>query len=226
MTAAPLPAMPGGRRHAHGFTLVEVVVALSLISLVMLGLISALAAFGNGATRLEQRVMAADETRLISGFLREALGRVSTNYRDDTRTDRPSAMFSLRDGQLVWLGVMPARHGVGGLHRMRLALQQSGAEPGLVLQYQVYDGGELETDWSQAPRHHLLEGVTRFDVRVRGNEAPREWQTEWDKEGLPEVVDIELTVGETRWPSLLVHINPIDPAGGGVRIVHGPVGTR
>lgn len=214
-------------KFSRGFSLLEVIVALSLVALVMLGLVSALAAFGKTATSLDERVVVADEARLISGFLRDTLGRVSTAYRDESSFERPTEMFFTENGAIVWLGVMPARHGVGGLHMMRLSVDASQADRPFMLQYQPYDGGGLSVDWSAASSHQLVSGVERFDVRYRGREAPHDWRAQWSGEVLaPESIAVELTVKGRAWPPLFVTVHGVDPADGGVRIVHGPVGYR
>jgi len=223
----PHPLLPASRSQTErGFTLIEVLIALSLVSLIMLGLVSALATFGTTTTRIENQVKTADEARLISSFLRETLGRVSSTYRNERETAKSGAMLRLANHQLTWLGVMPARHGVGGLHLMRLTLEPSDTGPALILQYLPYDGGGLDADWTRAARHDLLGTVTRFDVRVFGGKPVPAWHTEWDTEDLPETIAIDLAAGKNLWPSLLVRINAIAPADGGVRIVHGPVGIR
>ena len=57
----------------RGFTLVEVVVALSILSLVLLATISALRTFGNTQVSVEKLTNRVDEVRTVSGFLRDTL---------------------------------------------------------------------------------------------------------------------------------------------------------
>ena len=66
----PLP------KNGGGFTLVEVLVVLSLLSLVMLAMGSALRTTAQTEERVDQRLQRADEMRVTTGFLRYILGRV------------------------------------------------------------------------------------------------------------------------------------------------------
>ena len=61
-----------------GFTLVEMLVALTLMSLVMLGMASAIRTMAQTEERIDVRVDRADEMRVASGFIRSVLGRLST----------------------------------------------------------------------------------------------------------------------------------------------------
>ena len=53
-----------------GFTLVEMLVALTLMSLVMLGMASAIRTMAQTEERIDVRVDRADEMRVASGFIR------------------------------------------------------------------------------------------------------------------------------------------------------------
>lgn len=57
----------------RGFTLVEVMVALSILSLLLLATISALRTFGNTQVSVEKLTNRVDEVRTVSGFLRDTL---------------------------------------------------------------------------------------------------------------------------------------------------------
>ena len=56
----------------RGFTLVEVMVALTLLSLVMLVLGSAIRSMGASAERIDARSASIDEMRVATTFLRES----------------------------------------------------------------------------------------------------------------------------------------------------------
>ena len=113
-------------RRARGFTLVEVVVALALLAVILTGLISALVTFARTSDRVDQRTQAGDDVRLVYAFLSQSLGPADPRMR--TRPD-DAVTLSWMQGtatELVWLGLMPARHGVGGLFHLRLGFQPFG----------------------------------------------------------------------------------------------------
>lgn len=65
----------------HGFTLVELLVVITLLSLVMLALGSALRTTAQTEERVDRRMLRTDELRVANGFLRSVLGRVSLQKR-------------------------------------------------------------------------------------------------------------------------------------------------
>ena len=68
---------PIARTQQQGFTLVELLVVMTLLSLVMLAMGSALRTTAQTEERIDQRLQRADEMRVANGFLREILGRLS-----------------------------------------------------------------------------------------------------------------------------------------------------
>ena len=58
--------------RARGFTLVEVIVALAILSLVMLATVSGFRTLGNTATTISRMTDRSDELRSVSSFLRDA----------------------------------------------------------------------------------------------------------------------------------------------------------
>lgn len=216
---------PAGRARAaaRGFTLVEVILALSLTALIMLALISALATFGKTASSLEARFERSDDVRLVSEFLRATLGRAIEDYKVRQPGDSPRVMFEGNAAELRWVGVMPARHGVGGVHNFRLFAFEDAFGPALALQYQPFVGEGAMPDWSGVEPRVLVERLAGFEIAYFGRDADA-WTNAWeDPEAVPALVRLGISVGEDAWPEVLVRIRPAGGDARGVRIVHGPV---
>src|SRR5450830_1504104 len=115
-----------GAQPCRGFTLVELLVAMSLLSLVMLALVSALRTAAQTEERVDRKLQSADELRLVSSFLREVLGRISVQKTPLVKQAGDSPYFFRGEpNEISWLGVLPARHGVGGRHHLRLFLSST-----------------------------------------------------------------------------------------------------
>jgi general secretion pathway protein J len=211
-------------RRAQGFTLVEVVITLAITALIMLGLVSALATFGQSGSRADARLARIDDVRLVSAFLRSVLARSSSAYTEYRDGAGATALFDGDARQLRWLGVMPARHGAGGLHLFRLFLGKGlDGAAALMLQYLPYSGGGLPEAWESAPSKVLVSGVTGFGFSYRDGAADAVWQTQWrDRKKAPELVQVSIAAGNRDWPELVVRVRATDMLDGGVRIVHGP----
>lgn len=222
--------MSGRRAGARGagFTLVEVVIALTLVSLVMLGLVSALSTFGATAAKLDERVGRSGEARLVTDFLRGTLSRSVRDLRQLLPDGSRHVFFRGGGGELVWLGNMPARHGVGGLHHFRLSVMEEYGRPFLALQYAPYIDDQSVPDWSQIPPHILAEHAASLQVAYQSKPLRPEEEAEWfpaweDGEHLPGRLRIDISADGQHWPPLIVTLDSADAARGGVRIVNGPV---
>ena len=190
-------------------------------SLIMLGLVSALATFGQSRSRVEVQLARVDDVRLVSAFLRATLSRSSSAY--DRRGSGAVAMFEGDARQLRWLGVMPARHGVGGLYQFRLSVVEGAdTREALQLQYLPYTGGDLATAWGAAPARPLVSDISDFGLAYRGGEDDAIWQEDWmAQERAPQLVRMLIAAGGRDWPELVVRLRSGDLAGAGTRIVRG-----
>ena len=59
------------RHKTDGFTLIEVVVSLAVLSLILLATVSALRTFANTQVSLDKMMGRVDEVRTVSGFIRD-----------------------------------------------------------------------------------------------------------------------------------------------------------
>lgn len=198
--------------RGRGFTLIEVIIALTLVAVILAGLVSALASFGKTSARIEERTLVSDDVRLVYAFLEQSLSPAAPRMWVRPQDMAPVSWFQGSDSELEWLGLMPARHGVGGLYHLRLGVERGSRGPGrLVLSYLPYAGDDPPPDWSQAESHLLLDGVTRFALAYRALDED-EWRDEWrDSQVLPTRVRIDLAVRGQSWPELIVPILETQP---------------
>jgi general secretion pathway protein J len=193
---------------ARGFTLIEVVIALSLLALIMLGLVSALSTFGRTASSMDQRFERGDEARLVGEFLRGTLERVSARTMMLTGDGALRPMFEGTSSELQWVGVMPARHGVGGLYHFRLFVAQDVSGPVLALQYLPYIGGNLMPDWGGAAMRDLVGGLRHLDIAYAGADEG-EWFSQWlAEEEVPQLMRLSIDARDASWPDLVVRLRP------------------
>ena len=90
-------------RCARGFTLIEVVVALTLLAVILAGLIGALATFARSASRVDERTLASDDVRLVYAFLRQSLGEASPRLRQRPEDSASVSWLQGDDARLEWL---------------------------------------------------------------------------------------------------------------------------
>lgn len=205
------------RAHSpqRGLTLVEVVVALAVLSLIVLALGASLRGISQSAERVDQRVEAIDEMRVAVGFLQDLLGRTSP-----LRAPGPERVL-LFDGQtssLAWVAVMPARFGAGGRHAFRLAAEVlDDGSTALVLRHAPWapDAGAFP-DWSAAEPRVLVREVERLALAYGGQGVESGWQPDWPvKDRLPPRVRLALGTAAGDWPLVVLPVRaPADAATG------------
>lgn len=196
-----------------GFTLVEVVVALTLLALLLIGLVSALRSFGQTSVRLEAQTLANDDMRLVGGLLQRALARSSPRPRMDVVETRGQPWFEGNASAVAWLGHLPARHGAGGLTHLKLErlppADQSDAGGLLMLHMARFDGDQTAPSWQAEESRVLLDHVDALTIKYQGlNEAGEAvWFGEWlEQTALPSMVEITLTVADRPWPPIVVQV--------------------
>lgn len=193
----------GGRRLAPGFTLVELLVVISLLSLIMLALGSALRTAAQTESRVDSRLQQADDLRVAQSFLRSVLERVSGQKIAGLVPAGASQFFFLgQPQQLAWVGVMPGRYGAGGRYHFRLGL----ADGALVLQYTPWVDTATPPNWGGAESYILMTGATGLAIQYEdARYEPPAWSAAWKEvDVLPQRVLVSVQAESGDWPELIV----------------------
>lgn len=206
-------------RRPRGFTLVEMLIALVLLALLMLVLTSALRAVGQVEDRVDQRIEAADDYRAATALLTEVVGRVSARRQSaaDGGVAAQMPFFQAGADSLAWIGVMPARYGLGGRHYLRLGLEPGDDGAHLVLRYAPWTGAPGFAAWGQAAAHVLATPVQGLSLQYL-EPISGQWSADWPPAGatadqlprdlLPSAVAIQVEGAVPPWPPLIVAVMP------------------
>lgn len=176
---------PRSRFHVQGFTLVELLVVMSMLSLVMLGLGSGMRTMVKAESSIEQRLSALDELRVARQFVLQIATQVSA--RTVQRADGSALVFEAFPDSLSWIGVMPVRPGVGGLHQFRLTVEPyEDSAAALVLRYRPWVVDSNPMEWSGAQRRVLIKQASDFQVEAqglppKGRQHPVAWPMGWQQ---------------------------------------------
>ncbi|MCP5152301.1 MAG: prepilin-type N-terminal cleavage/methylation domain-containing protein [Chromatiales bacterium] len=202
------PASHRGPRRARGFTLLELLVGLTvfalLSSLAYAGLSLAGRTFSAGASRID----ATDTVRLVQGFLRRELeGAVPLAV---VERNAWHLWFEGDRGGAVWLAEVPAYIGTGGIHRVRIGLADAQDGRALVLERASLTQTMSDAGDAAGERRTLAEGVTELELAYFGvvdDERSPSWHDEWRRaRRLPALVRIDITTRDAgRWPPLIVN---------------------
>ncbi len=193
-----------GVHDVRGFTLVELLVVMTLLSLMVVAMGSALRTASQTEDRVDIRLQRMDDLRTISGFLRSVLGRVSAQkITTPVQAGSSPYFFSGSASSMSWVGVMPARYGAGGRYHFRLELTDAGV---LLLHYMPWIGAAVLPDWTAGQSAPLLSGVTGLTFQYEDAVMePPEWSSQWAIiDRLPERVSISVATGSGTWPEIVV----------------------
>jgi general secretion pathway protein J len=202
-------------RGERGFTLLEMLIAMTLLGLLMLGLF--------GGLRLGARVWEATDARsadrarveAVQRFIRTYLGQARPLAAAD-RTGGDLVAFVGRSGGLDFTATLPAHLSAGGFEHVALSLAEGDRDGRrLVLEHgklRRHEDGRAELFELDEPETAvLLDNVAAaefsyYGVRGRGGDA--EWTDRWDDEDrLPLLVRIRIEFPESdrrTWPELTV----------------------
>jgi general secretion pathway protein J len=212
-------------RACKGFTLLELLVVMSLLSIIMIGLVSALRSMAQTESKIDQRLQRLDETRVARIFLQQTLSRVSALTLDEPgATGKRVVPFVATTDSLSWVGILPARPNVGGRHFFRLLIEDTDTGRELVLRMAPWNPDIVFPDWSAAEARILIPGITQMKVQAQGlppqgyNSArgwPSGWQDGWPvADTLPEQMRLSLVDAQGSWPEWNIALHPLSQGGG------------
>ena len=209
-----------------GFTLVEILVVMTLMSMVMLGLGAAMRTIAQTEERVDQRLQRADDMRVATGFLSSTLGRISPRKSAaPTQVGQSVYLFAGAQSVMTWVGVMPARYGAGGRYFFRLSLESAGSHAALVIRFAPWLGNAVFPDWAMAESQVLVANATGFALEYADEDGSNiAWLPQWaDAQRLPTRVRISVRTPAGDWPFLTIAMRQL-PAGDNGRggFVFGP----
>ena len=196
----------GPRRGQAGFTLLELVVAITLLGLLLVVLYSGLRLGLNGTDSGERRAEATNRLRLVQEFLRRQLVQSMTVRTNDQQGNRVVVFSGQADG-IEFVAPLLTQLGQGGLYRIRL-----GASDGrLWMRWRLYQANEGPDKAAGGERETvLLDGVAGAEWGYFGPERdddqqPPRWRADWSStERRPLLVRLNLTrPGGEPWPDLV-----------------------
>jgi len=165
-------------KRSAGFTLIELIIALALISMALALGFAALRIAARSMEKTDRLVNELEELRVVSSVVQQQLSQARP-LRESLTTRQIN--FNGDSQQLEFVASAPAQGGrLTGLYRYRLRFITSGEEQKLLLEYQPYAPGL--TQWSSSVDSTvLMNGIKAGEFAYFGasKEAPEEWQMSW-----------------------------------------------
>jgi general secretion pathway protein J len=206
----------------RGFTLIELIVALTLVGLISVALLGGLR-FGTRAWESgDAHAERIGEVEAVHGLLHRLLTQSFLPNRrlagggdeaEQASVEGDSALdFSGTAEQIQFIAPLPSHVGTGGLYNFRLGPGATKAGEGLVLSWQLYRPDVTATfEGEEQDTRLLLEDIESFEVAyfgILGTEDEPRWAERWDEEArLPLLVILRVIYPEEDprfWPELQV----------------------
>lgn len=197
----------------RGFTLVELLVVMALLSLMVLAMASALRTVAQSQERVDHKLTQIDDYRLAVGIARDTLGRVSSRRQVRGLDEKSSLyLFAGASDAVAWVGIMPARHGAGGRHFFKLGLESIDGQGVLVLRFLPWSPAVTSfPDWASADSRVLADDVQAVAMRYEdGRDESPIWVGQWvEPAQLPTRIAIDIVASGRAWPTLVVPLRKL-----------------
>ena len=203
------PAGLTSRPAGEGFTLIEVMVALTILSLVMLATVSGFRTLAQTQTTLDRTINRVDEIRTVSAFLRQLFesGIVSESGSEiglslgGAGGGDSEAFFDMNPSGIVLKSIVLMGEGFGGTQVVRVAREGSA----IILRWSQEELKAKDERWQRYPSRELVRGVEEFVVSSRTkSDAP--WKPEWEGYGVPESIRVVLKAHGRFFPELIIPV--------------------
>jgi general secretion pathway protein J len=206
------------RRVAErGFTLLELLVAITLLGILMAALLGGLRLGARVWETGEERLDAVARVQVVQDFLRQRLTEaLPFEVAVLAESGRSQFAFDGATDEMRFAGNLPEQLGAG-VFLMQLTLAAGGADGrrrDLVLRWQPLELEDVPVEDPPEPEERiLLAGVEGLELAYFGTLDPREapdWWPQWSNEqgAFPGLIRIQVVFAEDdlrRWPELVVH---------------------
>lgn len=196
------------QQQSSGFTLLEALVAILVLSLIMTAAFGALRV---GGRSWEAGITHADDSealRSVTDFLRRQFGQLLiTTWHDDAEQ---RIAFEGAPDRVRFIAPAPQQLGSAGLLMFTLSVEQDGLDKSLILSHAPIDPGAEGFEAATDQERLLLAGELQaahfsYYGSLKTTDSPG-WHRHWDgdAEAFPEVISIRIDApeGSQPWPEL------------------------
>jgi general secretion pathway protein J len=190
-----------------GFTLVELLVAITILAMVLASVAGTVRVSSRLAGSVTERAHSVDRQVQIRSFLRRHLSRASVAKVREA-DGRENVVFSGSLRRITFVAPLSESAAVGGLHWLTLQVEDYEEGQRLVLLHEPFLPQSRGGDWQQdSGREVLLERMQRIEFGYLGDDSTASyWSDEWnDPDVIPALIRIQLDSQDRQvWPQVVV----------------------
>jgi len=198
------------RLVSKGFTLIEVLIAMTLLSIMVVLLFSSLKICADSWEKGESKITDVNEVAVVYNFFQRHLSVAKPLWNDLSEEQEKTFSFQGKAQSLQFISAFPASAGRSGLQLFSLDLQEEDNEQvinvSIVPFFPVAEGEEWHKE-----EVTLIKRVSDFTMSYFGSDdegSEGSWQEQWlDKEVLPRLVKINIKLENgIFWPEMIIDL--------------------
>ncbi|HWE75574.1 MAG TPA: prepilin-type N-terminal cleavage/methylation domain-containing protein [Stellaceae bacterium] len=203
------------RRNIEGFTLVELLVAITLIALLTVGLYQAFGIGIRAASTVSANIDRPAQIATAYDFMQRAVAAAEPL---PTGNDASQALnFDGQPHALSFVALPPAYLAIGGFQLLHLALEPGKGGGRLIVSWQGVPRGPIASQPDMLQPSILIDQVRSLTFAyfgVPGPNQPPAWLDQWsERDALPQLIRMRLTLANgMRVPDLIVAPRLIETA--------------
>ena len=195
--------------HLGGFTLIEVLIAMTLLSIMVVLLFSSLKICADSWEKGESKITDVNEVAVVYNFFQRHLSVAKPLWNDFSKEEKTFS-FQGKAQSLQFVSAFPASAGRSGLQLFSIDLQEEDKEQIIKVTltpfFPVGEGEEGHTE-----EVSLITHVSDFKLAYFGPDDDKSediWQNEWlDKDAQPRLVKINIKLeNEIYWPEMIIDL--------------------
>jgi len=190
------------RIKQNGFTLLELLVSLTLFSIISIGLYSGLSLAIKSVSGGEQHTKEIRHVIAIQRFLRNRLSKVQKKI---SKEHAGKMYFSGQQHNLEFISDMPQSIDQGGYATYKITALEKGINISLT-PYPENTEEDKETSFAEPVQIQDIQQISFHYFGAKAGERKKSWYPQWLKQtSLPTLIKIELqTNSSTQWPAIIV----------------------
>ena len=195
--------------HQCGFTLIEVLIAMTLLSIMVVLLFSSLKICADSWEKGESKITDVNEVAVVYNFFQRHLSIAKPLWNDLSEEEKVFS-FKGKAQSLQFISSFPASAGRSGLQLFSLDLQEEDNEQVIKVTITPFFPVAEGEEWHKE-EVTLIKHVTEFSMAYFGSidgVSEGSWQEEWlDIDFLPRLVKINIKLeNEIFWPEMIIDL--------------------
>jgi general secretion pathway protein J len=201
-------------KTVQGFTLIEVLIAMTLLSIMVVLLFTSLKICADSWEKGENKIAEVNEVAVVYNFFHRHLTTARPLLNDFTTEDKAFS-FQGKTRSLQFVSAFPASAGRSGLQMFSVELQEEDKDQVIKVAVTPYfPKAEGEDENQPADEVVLIRHVSNFELAYFGaddDSSESRWQDEWlEKNTQPRLIKIRIKLeNEIFWPEMIIELKVV-----------------